>query len=152
MTIYLAQHGKSLSEDLDPLRGLAPEGITETQQIAQLVKQQGLVLDQIYHSGKNRAAQTAQIFADYLQPLQGIAPINGINPMDDVQILALDLKAYDKTLFVGHLPYLEKLVSLLTVGDPIHPVLKFQNSAIVCLVPRLNNELWQLKWALVPHL
>jgi len=34
MAIYLAQHGKAASKDVDPQRGLTPDGVAETDRVA----------------------------------------------------------------------------------------------------------------------
>ena len=38
MALFLVQHGKSLSKDKDPKKGLSEEGIAETERIAKAAK------------------------------------------------------------------------------------------------------------------
>jgi phosphohistidine phosphatase len=61
MAIYLAQHGKAASKDVDPQRGLTPDGVAETDRVASLLARSNLTLDVIWHSGKTRTRQTAEI-------------------------------------------------------------------------------------------
>ena len=68
MALYLIQHGKSLPKDLDPDQGLSEEGIAETRRMANLAKDHGVAVSQIRHSVKTRARQTAEIFAQTLNP------------------------------------------------------------------------------------
>ena len=151
MVLYFVQHGKNLAKELDPERGLSPVGISETEKIAEFAFQQGLAVGQIFHSGKKRAEQTAQLFAQAIKPTPTIAQLDGLNPMDDVQQFAKLLENRQNTLFVGHLPFMEKLVSFLTTRNANNLVLKFQNSGIVCMEQNEDDHRWSIKWSLVPH-
>ena len=150
MTLYFVQHGKSLAKELDPERGLSPVGISETEKIAEFAFQQGLVVNQIFHSGKKRAEQTAQLFAQAIRPTPQIAQLDGLNPMDDVTQFAELLENHQNTLFVGHLPFMEKLAAYLITGQADKPVVKFQNGGIICLDEDPDNESWFIKWTLMP--
>ncbi len=44
MAIYLVQHGKSLSKDIDPEKGLSEEGISEVQRIAEVAAGYGCIV------------------------------------------------------------------------------------------------------------
>jgi len=151
MALYLVQHGKSLAKELDPERGLSPVGISETKKIAEFAFQQGLLVNQIFHSGKKRAEQTAQLFAQVIRPTPQIAQLDGLNPMDDVTQFAELLENRQNTLYVGHLPFMEKLVGFLTTRNANNLVLKFQNSGIVCVEQIEDDRRWSIKWSLVPH-
>ena len=151
MALYLVQHGKSLAKELDPDRGLSPVGISETEKMAKFAFQQGLAVNQIYHSGKKRAEQTAHLFAQAIKPMPTIAQLDGLNPMDDVQQFANLLENRQNTLFVGHLPFMEKLVGFLTTKNANNIVVKFQNSGIVCMERNEGDQRWSIKWSLVPH-
>ena len=59
MALFLVQHGKSLSKDKDPKKGLSEKGIAETERIAKAAKGHGVHVLRITHSGKTRARQTA---------------------------------------------------------------------------------------------
>jgi len=152
MPVYLVQHGKSLSKDLDPERGLSEEGRAETEKMADLARSHGLRVSCIKHSGKKRALQTAEIFAKALRPQDGIAELKGLNPMDDPAELAGVIESAPDWMIAGHLPFLARLVSYLTTGSTEKAVLKFQNSGIVCLDKDPDNGGWIIKWALMPHI
>jgi phosphohistidine phosphatase len=68
MAVYFVQHGKSLSKDIDPERGLSDEGRAEVGHIAKVARDYGVHVAEIRHSGKKRAQQTAEIFASALKP------------------------------------------------------------------------------------
>jgi phosphohistidine phosphatase len=150
MALYLVQHGKSLPKDVDPGRGLSKEGVSEVELIAGVAGNYHVKVEKIFHSGKQRAAQTATLFSDTLKPTQGVAEMQGLGPLDDVDVLAPKLNAGADVMLVGHLPFMERLVSRLTTGSVDHTVFKFQNGGIVCLDQEAEN--WHIKWALMPKI
>ena len=70
--------------------------------------------------------------------------------MDDVIVLGDRLDPDANHMIVGHLPYMEKLVSYLTSGREAPKVLKFQNSGIVCL--DRDESGWFIRWTLNPNI
>lgn len=155
MALYLVQHGLSNNKDIDPSRGLSPEGFETTERIAGVAKHYKIQVDKIIHSGKKRAGQTAGILANYLEPAEGVSEVTGIAPLDNVQTFTKSLHPDAHLMVVGHLPFLQKLVSLLTTGVAQTRVYSFQNSGIACLDAELTDdgELdWFIKWTLNPNI
>jgi phosphohistidine phosphatase len=150
MALYLVQHGRSLPEDQDPERGLAQEGISDVNRIANLARDYGIRVSCIQHSGKKRAQQTADIFASTLNPERGIQQRDGINPLDDVKTVADQIDSGADLMLVGHLPFMARLTSYLVTGQIEKPVFKFQNGGILCLDREIEDETWVIKWALLP--
>ena len=151
MALYLVQHGKSLSSEIDPGQGLSEEGAAETGRMARLALDLGLQVGGILHSGKTRARQTADILAAALNHAEGIKEASGLNPMDDVvPWSSLDPNA--RLMLVGHLPFMERLAALLVTGSQEKPVIRFQNSGIVCLDRDEGSTNWIIRWALVSKL
>lgn len=151
MALFLVQHGKSLPKEKDPDQGLAREGIAETQSMARLAAEKNIQVDRIIHSGKKRALQTAEIFMKELEPEAGITKGPGIAPLDDVISYASTLDDAERVMIVGHLPFLERLVSYLVAGSVDLPVIKFQNSSIVCLDMESESEHWYIRWVQFPR-
>jgi phosphohistidine phosphatase len=152
MALYLIQHGKCLPKDQDPDQGLSEEGIRESQHMADLAKDHGVVVSQIRHSVKTRARQTAEIFAKALNPEKGILEVNGIKPLDDVAEYASRIDPDQNIMLVGHLPFMERMVSYLITGSVDRPVFKFQNSGIVCLDKDIEGQSWMILWSLMPKI
>jgi len=150
MALFLVQHGLSLSKDKDPEKGLSDAGKEDTRRIADVAKTYAISVAKIVPSGKKRAAQTGVIFQDALQPKSGIAEISGINPMDDVKAFGDTIDPAANLMVVGHLPFMEKLVSYLTAGLEDKRIYKFQNSGVVCLDREDNG--WFIKWTLNPNI
>jgi phosphohistidine phosphatase len=152
MGIFLVQHGKSLPKDVDPDQGLSEQGISDVKRIADVAKGYRIDVSCISHSGKTRARMTAEIFASALAPKNGVQQVNGIAPMDDVVAFAKKIKPSENKMFVGHLPFMERLTSYLITGSQDTPVFKFQNGGIVCLELYPETEYWAIKWALMPKI
>ncbi len=152
MAIYLVQHGKSLSREQDPEKGLSGKGEEEVRLIAGVAKNYNIQVDTIFHSGKKRARQTADIVSELLQSSQVIEERAGIKPMDDVTPIAAELSSETNSMLVGHLPFMERLVSQILTGKPDHQIFKFQNGGIVCMDQDDESGAWYIKWALMPNI
>lgn len=152
MAIYLVQHGKCLSKTQDPEKGLSEQGFDDVRRIAQVASNYGIVVDEILHSGKKRALQTAQILAEALEPPKKVRSVNGIDPLDDVSSYAETLDFSSQCMIVGHLPFLEKLAAYLVTGQAQNPVFQLQNGGILCLGHYKGSQQVVVKWALMPYI
>lgn len=150
MAIYLVQHGLALSKDQDPERGLSPEGIADVERIADVAAGYQVKVSRIEHSGKKRAAQTAEIMGKHLRLPNGVGARNGIGPLDDVAVVADGLAPSANLMLVGHLPFMERLTGHLVMGDADKRIFRFQNGGIVCL--DAEDGAWFIKWALMPKI
>lgn len=151
MALYLVQHGKSLSKEQDPHKGLSEEGTAEVKRIAEVAASYGVTVSRIVHSGKQRALQTAEILSEILSPAEGVRAIDGINPLDDAIAFGSDLQIKENMMVVGHLPFLEKLVAFLVTGKTGPPIFRMQNGGILCMdyYPDTTNIV--IRWGLMPH-
>ena len=152
MALYLVQHGKSLSKDIDPDQGLSEDGTAETQRIAQVARDYQVNVSNIKHSGKKRARQTAEILAAALKPAGGVEEVSGLKPLDDVSAFAAAIDAAADTMLVGHLPFMERMTSYLVAGSADKRIFKFQNSGIVCLEKDPDSDSWVIVWTLMPKI
>lgn len=155
MALYLVQHGISAPREVDQEKGLSEQGKEATLRIAAVAKGYGITVHKIVHSGKKRAAQTAAIFHQALAPESSIEVLSGINPLDDVRPVAAQLDPQKGWLIVGHLPFMERLLSHLTTGSEDIRVYRFQNSGIVCLDAEIEPQKgldWFIRWTLNPSI
>jgi len=152
MALYLVQHGKNLKKDVDPEQSLSDEGIADVKRIAETAAGYNVEVGEIKHSGKKRARQTAEIFADYLQVAGGVQEMEGIKALDDVVPVAQSVDPGKNIMIVGHLPFMERITSYLTAGNPDITVMKFQNGGIVCLDQLDDTSDWAIKWTLLPNI
>jgi phosphohistidine phosphatase len=151
MKVYLVQHAEAMSEEREPDRPLTDLGRQHTEWVAAAAAELDVEVDQIRHSGKTRAEQTAEILGEVLAPPQGVVAVSGLSPLDDVVPVADGLTADSKTvMLVGHLPFMERLAGHLLTGDAGQPVIDFTNVGIVCLEKR--DKRWQAAWILTPEM
>ncbi|MEJ2703126.1 MAG: phosphohistidine phosphatase SixA [Sedimentisphaerales bacterium] len=152
MKLYLVQHAKAASKDVDPQRALTDEGRRDIEKIATFLKPLKLTVDVLWHSGKTRAAQTAETLAQVVKVKEGTIARDGLAPNDDVEVLKDDLDASDNdVMIVGHLPFLSKLASLLLADDESAGTVAFQKGGIVCLEQVAEGQ-WQINWMIIPEL
>jgi len=152
MKLYLVQHAEAKKKEEDPSRPITEKGKMDAEKVAKYVSKLRLDITQIFHSGKLRAKQTAEIFFEHLKPEDGISEIEGINPLDPPEIAAKKLEEMDKdVMLVGHLPHLSKLVSTLVIQDKNREIIKFRNAGVVCLERDTENK-WKILWAVTPDI
>ena len=143
--LYLVQHGEAKSKTEDPQRPLTERGRDDVAGVAAFAARTGLQVRQIRHSGKRRAEETASILAERLSPVEGVVAISGLAPRDDVRPVAEALSSETRpVMLVGHLPFLDRLASLLVTGDAERSIVRFQMGGIVCLVR--EDEKWVVGW------
>jgi phosphohistidine phosphatase len=151
MHLYLVQHAEAIKEEEDPARPLTERGREDITRVARFAAEHcDIRAHAILHSGETRAAQTAEVLAQYLQPSGGIRQIEGLAPMDDVMTVAqmLEEQTYDLIL-VGHLPHLSKLAGRLLCGDENSQPVAFTMGGIVAL-ERDETGKWSTRWILTP--
>jgi phosphohistidine phosphatase len=155
MALYLVQHGISAAKDIDPERGLTDRGRAETERIAEVAGGYGIRVGRIVHSGKKRAAQTASIYHDVLSLKTPLEAVPGLNPLDDVRVFAERITADANLMVVGHMPFMQRLVSYLVTGSAEMRIYQFQNSGIVCLdadEEADGKRDWFIRWTLNPNI
>jgi len=149
--LYLVQHGEAKPEAEDPERPLTDQGVETVRRMASWAAQVGLRVDQIGHSGKRRAEQTAALLAERLSPAKGVIVVEGLKPKDDVRPVAEALQAeHGPVMLVGHLPFLSRLASLLVAGNPEGGIIHFRQAGIVCLSQEEGK--WAVNWVMPPEL
>jgi len=149
MKVYLVQHAEAEPKEIDPARPLTQRGRQDVERVANLIKRLRLDVQQIQHSGKLRAEQTATALGEALSPSGGVVAVSGLGPADDVLPVADELNSVlESVMLVGHLPFLERLTGQLLLGDPHQSLVQFKNAGIVCL--EREEERWQIAWIITP--
>jgi len=150
--VYLVRHGEAVSSEVDPQRPLSEQGRVSVRKIASFVRPLEISVEHIWHSGKLRAAQTAEILAGAVGSANGCRSRQGLGPNDDASAIADELEAYDTDLMiVGHLPFLWNLTSLLVAGKETADVVAFGAGAMACL-ERRDPGVWQISWIVTPEI
>ncbi|MBL4712087.1 MAG: phosphohistidine phosphatase SixA [Gammaproteobacteria bacterium] len=146
--LYFSQHGLAVDKTENANRPLSKLGIEQTNVIAKQLLIADVSISSVTHSGKCRAEQSAEIFANNLSN-QAVSVSEYLSPNNDVRLLLPHLTT-DNALYIGHLPHLAKLVAYLVTGDENHNIIRFQNSAIVCL--EKNQKRYHVEWYLTPNM
>jgi phosphohistidine phosphatase len=153
MYLYLVQHGAALNREVDPERPLTEEGRSSIRKVARYLALSGkLPIAKIFHSGKLRAQQTAEIIAGELGLKGKVEEGKELNPQSLpwgwVERLA-DMQ--DNIMIIGHLPHLKRLTALLICQDESKACVEFRNGGVVCLA-RNESGIWSLQWILIPEI
>jgi len=152
MQLYLVQHGEAVAKEIDVDRPLSTQGASDAKNVAMFLSDAGIKVKRIQHSGKTRAEQTAEIFADALEVKGQVTAISGINPNDAVAEFVGQLNEYtDDTMVVGHLPFMAKLVAQLITKEAETILTAYHPGSIVCLA-KDEKDCWQIAWMLRPEL
>lgn len=159
MELYLLRHAQAVSEWQDLLQPLSVAGRQDIERLALWQqKTRHIQTEMIYHSSKLRAQQTAEILHAVGLPSAKISEKSGLMPNDSVEDMRYFIEEEwpilypnrSNLLIVGHLPYLERLVSLLLFNQPNKSSVDIQPCTIVCLTGNYGN--WVIKWVLPPLL
>jgi phosphohistidine phosphatase len=149
MKLYIVQHGISLSEEVDPEKSLSPDGEEQSRKIAEFLKEKSVHVDVLWHSPKKRAVQTAHILSETVASPE-VQERKDLNPRDPVGPIREVIEPMEKNLMiVGHLPFLQKLVSLLLSGTEDDQFISIKNSGVICLE---YADSWKVSWAVTPEL
>jgi phosphohistidine phosphatase len=152
MFVYLVQHGEAEREEVDPARPLTEKGRNDVRKVAFFTAGAHVRVERIFHSGKLRARQTAEILGEVLKPSSGIMETDGLAPLDDPIIWAQRLQETTRDIMLtGHLPHLKRIAALLLCGTTERKAVAFAMGGIVTL-ERDDAGMWSLCWMVIPDL
>jgi phosphohistidine phosphatase len=128
-------------------------GEEEVKRVSKAADKLDIRPSKLFHSGKTRAKQTAEIIVSGLKISDiAIEAVQGLNPNDAVRPWAERISRETKDfMIIGHLPFLDKLASLLICGDENARVIMFRYGAIVCLSQKEDGK-WTVRWILTPEM
>jgi phosphohistidine phosphatase len=152
MRVYLIQHGEAKSKEEDPERPLTDKGRADVRKMAGFLRPLHLRVRAVWHSGKARAAQTAEELASAVASEEGVVRRDGLSPLDDVGGVCDEVRRSEGDLMiVGHLPFLSRLAAALLTGRESPEPVAFRNSGVVCL-QRAAAGAFQLAWIITPDM
>lgn len=147
--LYLVRHGEARPKGEDPDRPLTPAGAADVGRMAAWAAAAGMRVDEIRHSGKLRAQQTAEILAEQLGA--SARAITGLGPEDDVANLTAAVASETRAvMLVGHLPQLERLAASLIAGNAESSVLLLDAGALLELTQ--VDDGWRVTCLMQPRL
>jgi phosphohistidine phosphatase len=152
MRLYLVRHGDAVSSEVDPRRPLSRAGRAAVKDVADFLERAGARPARVLHSGKARAEETARLLADALGAAAQVEASAGLEPLDPTAALVQRVAgAAEDTMVVGHLPFLDRLVSRLVAGDEDAATVSFGPATVVCLEREQAGE-WSIAWVLPAEL
>lgn len=153
MKLYLIQHGASVEKDIDPEQPLSDKGKDDIRRLANFLSHHDILVSRLYHSGKLRAQETAELLLPSITSLNGIEVLTGIAPMDAIEPIVNQINTWsDDTILVGHLPFLSKCVSRLIQGNENNTTVSFERGSMVCLEKLDKLQNWAVDWMIRPEL
>lgn len=108
MVSIIVQHGDAVSKEENPDRPLSTLGREQAQRLSRFLTAIKWMPSKIIHSGKLRAAETAEILGEGTGCTR-IEVVEFLNPKDDPGQLLKLLEANDENvLVVGHMPFVNE--------------------------------------------
>lgn len=152
MKLYLVQHAEPKHKEEDPSRSLSEKGWKDIKKMAGYAKDHlHINVEQIVHSGKLRAKQTAEVLAEYLTPKEVMSDEN-LAPLADPRVWQKKLTKRSKDIMlVGHLPHLSKLASILLIDYENKEGITFRMSCIVCIECKQDGH-GTILWMVTPEI
>ena len=153
MKLYLVRHGKA--EDMADATGerpLSARGMADIEAQAKMLDNAGVRVTNVFHSGKLRARQTAEILSALVAP--GVMPeaMDNITPMDATSHLAREIDNWDSdTMVCGHNPFMEKMAARLLAGDDEENVVLVKTGTVMCF-ERGHGGSWVMDWMTIPKI
>jgi phosphohistidine phosphatase len=148
--VLLVRHGESTPTIENPQRPLAISGRQHAERMASWLEGCGYEVDKIVHSSKLRAKQTAKVFGSRMGVHAAhVREIEGITPHDDPAPVAQMIEQEGvSVLVVSHLPFLNRLASLMLSGDPHQLQFQFSDAGALILAKVAGG--WRIE-AVVGH-
>lgn len=146
MRLTLVHHGDAVPGAADPRQPLTPEGSRMAERHAADAAARGVRPDVVWHSGKLRARQTAEIFWRACNALAELSATRDIQPGDPPEWMRDRLRGETRDILVaGHFPYLPRLLGSLLGRDGEAP---FPRHGVVALESVDEGETWKELWRL----
>lgn len=150
--LFLLHHADAVPPEVDHMRPLSSLGRAQADRVVGQAQVRGARPAIIWHSGKLRARQTAEIAWRMLNPMAAFSAARGLQPDDDPDIIAvvLDAEAGGEpgtardVLVAGHMPHLARLLHRLTTG--LHDGAATSFPLHGCVALEKEGEGWKERW------
>jgi len=148
--VYLVRHGQAEDRESDPERHLTSAGRNDAKALATYLRTLRVKVGQVWHSGKTRAAETAEILVGEIRVTGEVEARRGLNPNDSAAEVAEELARLDEdVMIVGHMPFLGELLGVLVTGVESAGIVNFKTAGACCL-ERDDGGTWRLAWLVSP--
>ncbi|NIP41736.1 MAG: phosphohistidine phosphatase SixA [candidate division Zixibacteria bacterium] len=154
MRFYIVRHAQAKSKEEDPERPLTEIGRQEIKQTGSLAAEREMKnVTKIFHSGKARAKETAELLAEHTNPDIKPEEAQGLQPKDDPKHWVDRLKNGEfagDVAVVGHLPHVARLATHLLCKNADEDFFDPHGASIFCL-EQDEDKKWLLKWMITPE-
>lgn len=145
MNLYLVHHGEAVGPDVDPRRPLSVRGQEAVTRSAAEAAARAVRPAVVWHSGKLRARQTAEVFWRTCNALAEFSATRDLQPEDPPNWIRDRLRMEDRdVLIAGHFPHLPRLLALLLAQDDL--VSGFPLHGVVALSSDDDGATWRELW------
>ena len=150
--LYLAHHGLTVDAHDDMRRPRSERGRRALERVAAAAAERRVKPELIWHSGKLRAKQTAEVYWRACNPLAALEATRDVQPDDQPQWMADRLRFERRCILIaGHYPHLPRLLATLLNGDSAGAV-SFPMHGLVALSTADDGASWSERWRLESHL
>jgi phosphohistidine phosphatase len=147
MQLFLVHHGDAVGPEVDPRRPLSATGRTDVERVAAEAAARGARPQVVWHSGKLRARQTAEVFWRACNALAEFSATKDLQPDDQPRWIRDRLREETRDLMIaGHFPHLPRLLALLITGGEAG--VDFPLHGVVALVSQDEGATWRELWRL----
>ena len=156
MKLYLMRHGEAVSDHVDPERPLSDRGKAQTVSVAAYLRKNGSKLQEVWHSNKLRAKETAEGLVRTMglslacQERPGLTPDDPAGPVADILQEYAIKHPRGALILVSHLPFLPNLVEILLSGKTKPSRIRFAEAGALCLNYG-TDDAWSLDWVIEPE-
>jgi len=151
MKLYLVRHGEAAESDDGGEPTLSEWGKFEVEKTGFEISHRPDHPDIIFHSGKLRAKQTAEIIRAKIDAIVPIEKMEGLKPNDSVaEIAGWAGEIKNDIMLIGHLPFMDKLAALLLKDSKEKHSISFGTACVACL-ERNDSDDWNLLWYFKPQ-
>ena len=141
MLLYLVHHADAVPSEIDSTRPLSTRGRAQAADVARRVITHDARPAAIWHSGKLRARETAEIYLGAVNPSASFTATRGLQPDDDPEWMRDLLAGEDHDLMiVSHYPFLPALLQLMCGPQAVFP----QHGAVA--LERTSAGGWIERW------
>jgi phosphohistidine phosphatase len=140
MWLYLVHHADAVPADVDSTRPLSARGRAQAADVSRRVAGRHARPKTIWHSGKLRARETAEIYLAAINPSATFTATRGLQPDDDPEWMRDSLMGEaDDLMIVSHYPFLPALFQLLCGPEAVFP----QHGAVAL---ERTGDGWTERW------
>jgi phosphohistidine phosphatase len=151
MRVYFVRHGEPTTSFVNPERPLTSNGKLEIAKLIPYIQSNNIKVNTVYHSGKARARETAEILCRAFDGNVELVERPGIKPDDPVEPFVTELRLLeDDTMFVGHQPFLEYLMGYMFSKEEYMDKVHFRQGEFVTM-ERDKRKKWKLISSTSPH-